>query len=119
MSSVSMPRWRPSARTCSQYSPLKADSVSEPLACLVTYLDVSNGIGLLEGAITRTDQAETTMGAVADRSMTGSVTAWLAMSADWVVKRLATDREKGLDTVEAARRLQAYGPNRLHACRVR
>jgi magnesium-transporting ATPase (P-type) len=35
------------------------------------------------------------------------------MSADGVVKRLATDCEKGLDAAEAARRLQAYGPNRL------
>jgi magnesium-transporting ATPase (P-type) len=45
--------------------------------------------------------------------MTGGVTAWHAMSADGVVDRLATDREKGLDAGEAARRLQTYGPNRL------
>jgi magnesium-transporting ATPase (P-type) len=45
--------------------------------------------------------------------MTGGGTAWHAMSADGVVKSLATDSEKGLDAAEAARRLQAYGPNRL------
>src|SRR5215468_9774469 len=53
------------------------------------------------------------MGAVADPTMTGDGEAWHAMSADGVVKSLATDREKGLDAAEAARRLQAYGPNRL------
>src|SRR5262245_19677021 len=53
------------------------------------------------------------MGAVADPTMTGGITAWHAMSADGVVDRLATDREKGLDAGEAARRLQTYGPNRL------
>ena len=53
------------------------------------------------------------MGAVADPTMTGGGTAWHAMSADGVVKSLATDSEKGLDAAEAARRLQAYGPNRL------
>ncbi|MCA6108472.1 HAD-IC family P-type ATPase [Bradyrhizobium cenepequi] len=35
------------------------------------------------------------------------------MSANDVVKSLATDCEKGLDPAEAARRLQAHGPNRL------
>jgi magnesium-transporting ATPase (P-type) len=40
-------------------------------------------------------------------------TAWHALSADEVVKRLDTNREKGLDTDEAAARLQKYGPNRL------
>src|SRR5215475_15269399 len=60
-----------------------------------------------------TEQLETTMGTVADRTMTGVVTAWHAMSVDDVVKSLATDCEKGLDAAEAARRLQEYGPNRL------
>ena len=60
-----------------------------------------------------TDQAETTMGAVADPSMTRGLTAWHAMSADRVMESLATGREKGLDAAEAARRLAAYGPNRL------
>src|SRR5215475_14140535 len=59
-----------------------------------------------------TDQSETT-GVVADRTMTPDVRAWHAMSAEDVVKSLATDCDKGLDATEAARRLQLYGPNRL------
>src|SRR5262249_8273165 len=39
--------------------------------------------------------------------------AWHTISADEVVKWLATNREKGLDPAEASRRLQKYGPNRL------
>jgi magnesium-transporting ATPase (P-type) len=39
--------------------------------------------------------------------------AWHATSAEEVVKRLATDRERGLDAAEAVTRLQKYGPNRL------
>jgi magnesium-transporting ATPase (P-type) len=39
--------------------------------------------------------------------------AWHAMAADEVVKRLATNREKGLDAAEASTRLQTYGLNRL------
>jgi magnesium-transporting ATPase (P-type) len=38
---------------------------------------------------------------------------WHAISADEVVQRLGTNREKGLDTAEAATRLRKYGPNRL------
>ena len=53
------------------------------------------------------------MSALADPIMTGGVTAWHAMWAGDVVKSLATDREKGIEPAEAARRLQAYGPNRL------
>ncbi|WP_024506395.1 HAD-IC family P-type ATPase [Bradyrhizobium sp. ARR65] len=53
------------------------------------------------------------MDAVADPTRTTGVTAWHAMSANEVEKSLATDCEKGLDPAEAARRLQAYGPNRL------
>jgi magnesium-transporting ATPase (P-type) len=41
------------------------------------------------------------------------VATWHAMSADEVVKRLATNGEKGLDATEASTRLQKYGPNRL------
>ena len=41
--------------------------------------------------------------------------AWHALSADEVVKRVATNREKGLDTDEAAARLREYGSNRLPA----
>ena len=53
------------------------------------------------------------MGAVANPTMTGASTAWHAVSVDEVVKQLATDRERGLDAAEAAKRLQAHGPNRL------
>ncbi|MGA7200132.1 MAG: HAD-IC family P-type ATPase [Roseiarcus sp.] len=38
---------------------------------------------------------------------------WHTASADEVVKRLATNRDKGLKAAEAASRLQTYGPNRL------
>src|SRR5262245_53260600 len=40
-------------------------------------------------------------------------TAWHAISADEVVKRLATNGETGLETVEAATRLRKHGLNRL------
>src|SRR6201997_3604132 len=39
--------------------------------------------------------------------------AWHAISADEVVKQLATCREKGRDAAEASTRLEKYGPNRL------
>src|SRR5215831_16431536 len=39
--------------------------------------------------------------------------AWHAIPADEVVKRLATNREKGLAAAEASTRLRKYGPNRL------
>ena len=38
---------------------------------------------------------------------------WHAVTADEVVKRLATSIEKGLDAGEASSRLQKYGSNRL------
>src|SRR5262245_65495598 len=46
-------------------------------------------------------------------STAGDPVAWHAISADEVVKRLATDSVKGLDAGEASTRLQKYGPNRL------
>ena len=39
--------------------------------------------------------------------------AWHAISADEVVMRIASNREKGLDAAEASTRLKKYGPNRL------
>src|SRR5262245_46820194 len=39
--------------------------------------------------------------------------AWHAISADEVVKRLASNSEKGLDAAEASTRLRRHGPNRL------
>ena len=42
-----------------------------------------------------------------------NATAWHAISADDVIKRLTTSRDKGLDAAEASTRLQKYGPNRL------
>src|SRR5215471_18094475 len=53
------------------------------------------------------------MTAAANSNATGKAAAWHAISADEVVKRLATDAGKGLDAAEAANRLQKYGPNRL------
>jgi magnesium-transporting ATPase (P-type) len=44
---------------------------------------------------------------------TSAAAVWHAMSADEVVKRLATTSEKGLDAAEASTRLQKYGANRL------
>src|SRR5262245_46278047 len=49
----------------------------------------------------------------ASASTTGDAVAWHAISADEVVKRLATDGIKGLDPADAAARQQKYGPNRL------
>ena len=43
----------------------------------------------------------------------GSVSAWHAMTADEVVKQLATNTESGLDLGEAVSRMEKYGPNRL------
>jgi len=40
-------------------------------------------------------------------------TAWHAIAADEVARRLDTDSAKGLDAAEAKRRLETYGPNRL------
>src|SRR5436189_6422966 len=42
-----------------------------------------------------------------------NATTWHAISADEVVKQLATNGEKGLDAAEASTRLRKYGPNRL------
>jgi len=39
--------------------------------------------------------------------------AWHAISADDVLKRLASNGEKGLDAAEATTRLGKHGPNRL------
>src|SRR5215468_5811967 len=49
----------------------------------------------------------------ASASTAGDAVAWHAISADEVVKRLATDGAKGLDSADAEARLQKYGPNRL------
>ena len=53
------------------------------------------------------------MSTAANPSTASELTAWHAISADEVLKRLATDVGKGLDAAEAANRLQKYGPNRL------
>src|SRR5215468_10720560 len=49
----------------------------------------------------------------ASASTAGDAVAWHAISADEVVKRLATDGAKGLDSADAEARQQKYGPNRL------
>ena len=53
------------------------------------------------------------MGAAANANAAGDSASWHAMSADEVLRRLATNGEKGLDAAEASARLQNYGPNRL------
>jgi magnesium-transporting ATPase (P-type) len=53
------------------------------------------------------------MSTAANPSTASEVAAWHAISADEVLKRLATDAGKGLDAAEATTRLQKYGPNRL------
>src|SRR5262245_58837749 len=53
------------------------------------------------------------MDTAANVSTAGDAMAWHAMSADEVVKQLATDSLKGLDAAEASSRLHKYGPNRL------
>ena len=40
-------------------------------------------------------------------------TAWHAIAADEVARRLDSNSQKGLDAAEAKRRLETYGPNRL------
>src|SRR5262244_4127823 len=49
----------------------------------------------------------------ANANPTADSITWHAMAVDEVVRRLATDIEKGLDAGEASSRLQKYGPNRL------
>ena len=53
------------------------------------------------------------MGAAAETGAASGIAAWHAMSAGEVVKRLATNGERGLDAAEASARLEKYGPNRL------
>jgi magnesium-transporting ATPase (P-type) len=53
------------------------------------------------------------MAAATNVNREGVSAAWHAIAADEVVKRLATDREKGLNAAEVATRLRKYGPNRL------
>ncbi len=53
------------------------------------------------------------MSAAANANAAGDSASWHAMSAGEVVKRLATNVEKGLDAAEASTRLEKYGPNRL------
>ncbi|HEX2665892.1 MAG TPA: HAD-IC family P-type ATPase [Candidatus Acidoferrum sp.] len=53
------------------------------------------------------------MSATVNTNTVSEVAAWHAMSEAEVVKRLATNSEKGLTLPEASARLQKYGPNRL------
>ena len=53
------------------------------------------------------------MNTAVNASSASNVTAWHAVTADEVVRRLHTDPQKGLDTAEASQRLSKYGPNRL------
>lgn len=58
-------------------------------------------------------QGSATVHQAAKAGLPGDAVVWHAVSADEVVKRLATDAVKGLDPAEAAARLEKYGPNRL------
>ncbi len=53
------------------------------------------------------------MDATSKTKFASEMSPWHAVTADEVVKRLATGIEKGLDAGEASSRLQKYGPNRL------
>jgi calcium-translocating P-type ATPase len=53
------------------------------------------------------------MSIAANANTAGESPAWHALSADEVLKRLATSVEKGLDAADASTRLQKNGPNRL------
>ena len=53
------------------------------------------------------------MSAATNANKDSVTAAWHALSADEVVKRVATNREKGLDAGEVAARTRKYGPNRL------
>src|SRR5271156_528309 len=53
------------------------------------------------------------MSIAANANTAGESRAWHALSADEVLKRLATSAEKGLDAADASTRLQKNGPNRL------
>src|SRR5689334_17132719 len=53
------------------------------------------------------------MSVTANANADSDAAPWHTVSADEVVKRLATNNEKGLDAAEASTRLQRYGPNRL------
>src|SRR5215472_5869415 len=53
------------------------------------------------------------MSVTASADTDSGAAAWHAISADEVVKRLATSGEKGLDGAEAGARLGKHGPNRM------
>ncbi|HLH95916.1 MAG TPA: HAD-IC family P-type ATPase [Xanthobacteraceae bacterium] len=53
------------------------------------------------------------MSVATDAYTNTNAAAWHAISADEVVKQLATNRDKGLSAAEASTRLQQFGPNRL------
>src|SRR5215472_6762626 len=67
----------------------------------------------LRCALGGTDLTERRMSVATNAYTDSNAAAWHAISADEVVKRLATSSEKGLDAGEASTRLQKYGPNRL------
>jgi magnesium-transporting ATPase (P-type) len=53
------------------------------------------------------------MNQAANVGSASAATAWHAIAADEVMRRLGSDTAKGLDVAEAKRRLQTHGPNRL------
>jgi magnesium-transporting ATPase (P-type) len=53
------------------------------------------------------------MSTAANANVDTEIAAWHAISADEIVRRLATNSEKGLEAAEASNRLEKYGLNRL------
>src|SRR5262249_51323858 len=53
------------------------------------------------------------MNQAANVGSASAATAWHAIAADEVARRLGSDTAKGLDVAEGTRRVQTYGPNRL------
>ena len=53
------------------------------------------------------------MSTTVNTNTVSDIAAWHALSQAEVVKRLATNPEKGLNLSEASARLEKYGPNRL------
>lgn len=66
----------------------------------------------------RRNRAAHDVAATSDEASAASVN-WHMLSVDEAVLRLGTDRVRGLDEEEAARRLVRFGPNRLSASRGR
>src|SRR5262249_40606677 len=71
----------------------------------------ANSVPARQGGMARGEDSTmkaTTIGTTGDET-----TAWHAIAADDVVRRLSTNNETGVDPAEIPKRLANYGPNRL------